>query len=63
MKQEGEISQLKETPRVEKEGQERKQGRVVREQRMKHKKEMSQLKETMKLEKEERERLWSRKQK
>ena len=55
MKHKKEINQIKKTTRLEKEGQERKQGRVVREQRMKHKKEISQLKETMRLENKEHE--------
>ena len=57
------MNQMKKTTKLEKERQERKQGRVVREQRMKHRKEMSQLKETMRLENEEQERWWNRKQK
>ncbi len=56
MKHTKEMNQMKQTMKLEKEGQERKQGRVVREQRMKHKKDIIQMKKTTKLEKEGQER-------
>ena len=55
MKQEREISQLKETTRLENEEQERQWDKKQKEQGMKQEREINQLREMMRLEKEEQE--------
>jgi len=59
MRQEKEISQLKETTRLKNEEQER----VLKEERMRQEKEIGQLREITRLQSEEQERQWSERQK